>query len=645
MRRGMVLALLLVGACGAPAPTETPSPAVSSAPAFPSSAPVSPAPRPTYHRDDFLDPDAWPTGALRRYGSRKFHGNDALALLDNGWLVEGTKVWRADGHATRWSEHRFLGRRDNDLAVLERHTVHWLRPDGNSIGDVKLDCEDHSPWLASDGKHIFCRDGNQDPDEQHFVRVFDASTAAQRCKLPLDRHRAGPSFAAVANVLVTEESRGDERNLVAYDLGTCKRRWRAPWNDANGVALAADASSLFVIDGHGQLVAYAAETGEPQWRFALPPWKFGAPLRVSSDGRHIAFSMLRAREDATSVERIGLLDLTTRGVRVVAEGSARQLEFSPRGSELAMEMDGELRVMEVATGKVQYEPSFPHRDLVGASTYGELVVSVSRDGWLETWDRDTGTSRIDRKISDEASDVYFLPPPRLGLVGGWPAAYRIFDVTTGEQQCVHQVEDADHVFRWPGGEVALVEDAVRSADGHFMSRVTAVGTDCGVIGQHEIEGRIVDANFTPKQVVELVVANGTEREEPSHLWIVRWSTASGTPTEIPGSRGPVEGWGAPNYSYTPVKDDEHYLIRDDGTHELVGEYAVVNVASPIAVAVTYSHYSGPREVVVFDRATGRLREKLLLPPSTSLSRASIDDTGRWLTVIDDATVLLYPLTP
>lgn len=640
MRRGTRMALLLLGACGAPAPVETPAPAVSSA-----SRPPVTVPRVTYHRDGFRDPDALPDGAFRRYGSRALHGGSRLALLDNGWLVEGQRMWRADGRVVEWTEQRFLGRRGDDLAVFENDTVHWLGPDGSSLGEVKPDCEHNIPWLTSDGGHLLCRVEAPSAGGEHRSRVIDADTSQTHCELPVEVHGPDSDGTAVVDVLVTEQNHDGEWSLVAYDLGTCKPRWRRPQKRARALRLAPDTSRLFVIDEHGHLAVHATKTGEPQWRLALPPWQFDPPLRVSSDGRHVAFSMRRDRRDAPSLGRVGLLDLATRTVAIVAERSPAQLDFSPTGSELAMDVDGELVVVDVASGKTLYRPSLPRRGLAGASVYGELVVSVSDGGWLQTWDRETGKTRLDRQIADEVQQVLFLPPPRVAILNDWPQTYRVLDVTTGEEQCIHKAEAAVAPLRWPGGEVALVEDSVRIVDGHFVSRVTAVGTDCEVIAQHDLDGRIVEAELTPKHVVELVLSNGTERDEPSHMWLVRWPEPHQNPTEVPGTRKSVDEWESPTHAHTPVDDDTHYLLRADGSHLSVGDEVVVNAASPVALVSDDTYrISGP-EAFVFERASGRLRSKVNLPPHVSFSDLEVDDTGRWLTAIDDASVVVYALEP
>jgi len=646
-----LMVLLLLGGCGTPAPVEaprpTPSPPPAAAPsaAVPAASPPGSAPRQTYHRDDFRDPDALPPGALRRFGSRRLHGTRELALLDNGWLVEGGRLWRVDGHVVDWTNGRFLGRRGDDLAFFDADAIHWVHPDGRSIGDAKLDCDGGFPWLSMDGKHVFCGGRAPEPDGGGRTRVFEARTGKTRSELPFEVWNPSRTQTVAGDRWVSEQIRDGNRELVAYDLGTAARLWRRPSFDTHALSLSPDAKTLYRIDGQGHLLAHDPETGERRWRFALPPWRLQAPLRVSSDGRRLAFMMRRLQADEASRDRVGWLDLTTRRVAILAEGVATQIDFSSRGTEVALEIDRELRVIDLGSGGLLLGPAEPYRAYQDARVYGDLLVAVSRRGELKTWDRATGAPRLTQQLPGDVREVHALPPPYLGVTTGWPRTYRVIDVTTGKQRCTLPAEQVGHVLRWPGGEVAFVEDSIRSTDGRVTSRLTAVGLDCRVIAQHEVEGQIIEAELTPRHHVEVVVGNGGPEDESTHLWRVNWDDPKATPGVIAGSRKPVSNWRPRLHAHTPDADGEPYLSRPDGTREPVGDAVVTHPAAPVGLVHDGRYPDDHIGFFVFTRASGQLIKRIALPADTGFSSLAIDDTGQWLTVVDGASIVLYALSP
>lgn len=414
---------------------------------LPLAAFAEPGPAPHEHRSD-RHGHPLPPGAVARLGLPPAMSAFPWAL---GWSADGARFVTVDSAG---------------VTVFDTAT-------GRPVETQAVGFTGRSQYtpLARDGRLLFLLDGRTGV-------LYDTAAAATRTfALPApfgdpDRRVYSLHLSADCRFLAGVASPPGMAGVAwRYDLAHGRfTRLLNDRADLRSARLAPDSRRLFATGGTAEpeLTARDLVAGKELWTVRLRA--VGLLRAVSGDGRRLAVS------DRDGVRVFDSSDgkvVLTAPVDSTTPPGLWGIDLSPDGSHLAVAVDREVAVWDVAAGRVKHR--LPHAArLVGFAPDGRSLVTVA--AWVQKWDLDTGRPAYPTPLLNKPAGATMLrwsgdgrrlltiwPGDRRGAEAEWtPALLMVWDV--GRMEPV-----------WRTTSTLWIQDAVLDRTGTNIRMVRGVG--------------------------------------------------------------------------------------------------------------------------------------------------------------------------
>jgi WD40 repeat protein len=363
---------------------------------FPLAALAEPGPTPhEYHIDRSGFP--LPTGAIARLGVPP-------PLSGFAW----TLGWTADGS-------RFVVVDYSGVTVFDAQTGRWI--ESQAIGTEGRSL--YTP-LSRDGRLLFLLNGRTGA-------LYDTATADTRTfTLPApfgdpDRKVYSLTLAADCRFLAGISAAASSPGVAwRYDLARDRfTRILTDRADLHSVRLAPDGRRIFATGGTAEPELTARDVGGKElWTTRLKA--IGTLRAISADGRRLVVS------DGNGLTVFDAADGKARLTIPVESATPAGLwgiDLSPDGGKVALAIDREVAIWDVATGKVQHR--LPHAArMVAFSPDGKSLLTVS--AWVQRWDVATGKPAYPPPLLDKpvAPSMVRWSGDGKRLLTVWPGDHR-----------------------------------------------------------------------------------------------------------------------------------------------------------------------------------------------------------------------------
>lgn len=402
-------------------------------------------------------------------------GDDTVYLVTADGRVRavdaasGAERWRAgDGQsfdgAPLLAGDRLVVGRERQLLFFEARTGRPLAPValGSSFASRGVTAD-----ISGDGAELFVGRSNGllqvvgAAERLPWQAVWQADALSGELRSLADRFETAPAVAGDRLAVVTFYGRVFSVDL---DDGSPRALGRLSEERIFPVAPAADAETVYAVDGAGTLYALDLGQGAERWRFDLGGRTRGSP--AATDGR-----VLAAASGAEGTVAYGL------GAADGAELWRRALPPAPLGAPYTAHGDGRLYVaagtahaLDGASGEVLWSAD-EGLIVLQLAAAGDAVYGFGSDGerWLLAgWDAATGEQTL---LAPIASDSFPSLTGALGAGEGAVAALMadgtllLLDAATGEERWRLRLEGAPRGAPLIHGGAALVQ----TLDNHLLA--------------------------------------------------------------------------------------------------------------------------------------------------------------------------------
>lgn len=605
------------------------------------------------------DPDALPPGAHQRFGSMRFTTGPPVALLADGSIVSQSgsgdlRLVARDGRERPLAEHgRFRKLDGRRVAVAGGRAIRII--DGTTA-EVQSEwpaegCELNTSTFSHDGSTVACGWGE--------LRVYDVESGQLRFQTHHDRlyTRAG-GVAVTDKMLAFLAGDGPDLNVYELESGELIRK-----SNAEGIeALTFDrAGRNLLLDMYsGGLMRVDARTGEENWRYERKKIALSFPILPSPDDSLLAVRVYDSSSSDPDGQNASVLDLRRSELKILGPMYAHGFDFSVDGTQLAAGGLSELAVYDLRSGKTLAGPAERFEPLIQGVVWETRLYTLSESGILLIYDRDSGRRILKTQLKGDD-----------GEYARWFTALRVVDASTlvastkygesfvvdsasGEVRCTAAAHGHDLVPLGDGRHFAAIYGGSMPDDWPYDGAVYVFDTQCERKALFEYRGAVVDS-VVDGEYLQITATDGSAEEMPENQWDDRVRIGTWKKSRVNGSRrslvwgrkaeddallqrlGAVieDGWATWRVSHDrrlEFDSGSTWFVRSPGKDTLV----------IFVVDQKDDHY----EALVFDAATDQLRRVLTLPPDLfQISTATVDPTGRWMTIVEHNSLLLYDLGP
>jgi RNA polymerase sigma factor (sigma-70 family) len=353
--------------------------------------------------------------------------------------------------------------------------------------------------LSPDGSVLaVCDHAQREGKEVETLRLFDASTGIERCRLQGHQDRIHTLlFSKDGKTLVTSS---DDRSIRFWDVATGKQvRQLDHAAPVGSIALAPDnkmLASVAMKKEEYNTPASSATTWKPAEHVVLWDLASGKDTLRLDGHKNGVFALIFAPDGKTLLssdsKTVHCWNVTT-GQELLARNLQipwlLQMAFSPDGTTLATGgQDGVVQLWDWATGK-QKLPLGGHEAAVlgvAVSPDGRTFATAGRDKLIRLWDATSGKQT--RQLAGHEKDIWsltFVPDGRM-----------LLSTELGETVCVWSIVTGKEVHRFPGSRAAAL-----SPDGKTL--VTCGKDKCGHVWEMATGQELRRWPLTDSAVTEL----------------------------------------------------------------------------------------------------------------------------------------------
>ncbi|MBT8495109.1 MAG: WD40 repeat domain-containing protein, partial [Deltaproteobacteria bacterium] len=485
--------------------------------------------KPAFEGGPWLDPDALPRGAVKRFGSMAFRQGGSAAAVGPGWVAtefNGARVWRADGKYFELPGVRgsigAIG--DDKLVYVNEGKVAVADLKGSVLSEFEAEECSFTAYFSPNGSMVACSG-----DAMRILRTESGEEV-----LDLE----GPLFSNVRGMALSDSTAafvGPKGGIEVYDLASRKKVRTIPKAFPSAIALTPNGQTLLIM-GSRTLRAENARTGAVLWERKD---RFAAPLRVSPDGNSIATTIVRFPKDPDAT--IGTSHLMLFSMDKSDEqreiGSPRSisgllfLDFSADGKRLAAVGADIVSLYDLEGGTRLFGPSSKDMANRQAAVHGNLVATVGLTGEVRVWNARSGKAVVATNVSKLVREatftrIQFIGAQRVALLNG--AGELVILSTDGKDTaCKAKVDSGFQPELLPFaklGRLALFSDDPR-ADG----TLTFIDSSCQVIRKLAVPRAATNPVALPNGTVRLTTSDATPGKPPQNAWYLFYSATSRKP--------------------------------------------------------------------------------------------------------------------
>jgi hypothetical protein len=634
--RGCVLPVFV--GCTAAAP-QSAAPAKGRAPTVSASVPVASEPEPSSALPlaqpeaprGFIDPDALPTDALARLGSRQFQGTAPVAVADDGRVASrgrqgfGVFEHRADGFVRRVATchaHALAYAGDQLIALCDNRLVRLSADPDAAPVEVTIDCS-LSGALSPSGKLAACIRFQE--DQSLWLDLLDVATHTPVWTVALADDPRALALSDSGTVFVATGEKLDRFEGAQLQWSIQGHFDQLGYNAARAelLAWAEEPRELsFFRASNGKLAKMLADAPSPCGGFAF--------LR---DG-----SWLTARDPGLS-----WLEFPSRERKSFQLANACGPALSADGRFAAVAGDGIVRI-ELASGK-RLGALAPLSEAVSlvSSPKGDRMLQADNEGQLRLYDmrrhvelvRGTAPRSILRGLA-----VAFSEDENYFAIANAYGALQVLETTTLKPRCELSQDGAAHWLFWRGATIVAVDGGNYADDEQFRGgAVTVLDKDCKVRATRASEGLV--------SVLE-------ETKDHLDLFVHPFEDPEFDPRpSVPASERIARAWrialpsGALSAAPTEILQRATKEIALAKARWERGERQATSVEMTSSDRTTTLRVEEvgerSRRIHCRDQASGK--ERVVQLPDSAWRGLSLGGDGSWFAVPEDDTTLIYPCRP